>query len=104
MATSRAMAAAMLRSAYARLRFPCAGFSNAASSSRFSSGAVSIGSASRGDFAHLMKLPRQLVLVPATVGSVRCYAKRAKKWQGGTYDFFGPGAVGFGFVMINPNP
>ena len=88
MAASRALAAALLRSAWTGLRSPFVGFSNAASSSgsvlsRFFSGAVSTGSASHGDFGQLMKLPRQPVLVPAMVGSVRCYAKRPKKWQGG---------------------
>jgi hypothetical protein len=88
---------------------PCIGSLNSASSSgtllsRFLSSAVSAGSGPQRDVTQLMKLPRQPVLVPAMVGSVRCYAKRPKKWQGGRFGLSRSGALGFGFAMINPKP
>lgn len=99
MAAFRALAAALLRFT---ARSSLTGFHSApflssnvgsgsgSAASRFFSSAVSTASAPHGK---LMNLARAPVLAPVLLGSVRHYAKRPKKWQGGRYGLSRLGAM-----------
>lgn len=109
MAAYRALAAALLRSSTGRssptgfrsasLLSSNVGSGSGSTPSRFFSNAVS---AASPPHAELMNLARAPVLAPVLLGSVRHYAKRAKKWQGGRHGV--SRLVICIDLMINPKP